>query len=308
MRTFFVYDDYGCSAFCTRQLVEMLTRLYGSESTAATTTPTKVVRIDGKRIQQGELNNNNEDDVGHDDERMLCLGGGFDLGYLSSLGERGIDEIRRFVASGGNYVGICAGAYFAAEHVRFDSSGPLRVVGARHLRFFAGVACGPVNKRYKYGDASDEEAMAVGVRLATDTFDGHDDELFYTYMNGGCHFVPSTDDNDNDSDRNDFSILATYDFDKTSATRLDECFSAHAGGGGQIAMVECRVGKGRCLLSGVHYEIDAHGLAAESSRLDNVRQNLVPRLLLPVQEEKRRAQGHSNERLIRLLFAKVFNI
>lgn len=36
---------------------------------------------------------------------------------MVSLGEKGLDVIRDFVAEGGGYIGICAGAYLAAQIV-----------------------------------------------------------------------------------------------------------------------------------------------------------------------------------------------
>ena len=62
--------------------------------------------------------------------RLLCIGGGFDLGYVKTLGLEGMRIIREFVQTGGNYLGICAGAYFATDYVQFDAGGPLEVTGS----------------------------------------------------------------------------------------------------------------------------------------------------------------------------------
>jgi len=45
--------------------------------------------------------------------RMLFVPGGWASNKLKALGERGIEEIRRFVHDGGNYFGICGGAGLA---------------------------------------------------------------------------------------------------------------------------------------------------------------------------------------------------
>lgn len=45
----------------------------------------------------------------------LCIPGGFAPNYSSRLGERGIAIIRDFVANGGGYLGICAGAYLGSS-------------------------------------------------------------------------------------------------------------------------------------------------------------------------------------------------
>ena len=47
--------------------------------------------------------------------RMIFVPGGWASNKLDSLGERGREEIRRFVAAGGSYLGICGGAGTATE-------------------------------------------------------------------------------------------------------------------------------------------------------------------------------------------------
>ena len=42
--------------------------------------------------------------------RMLFVPGGWASNKLKALGNEGVDEIRKFVADGGNYLGICGGA------------------------------------------------------------------------------------------------------------------------------------------------------------------------------------------------------
>jgi hypothetical protein len=47
--------------------------------------------------------------------RMLFVPGGWASNKINALGERGRDEIRRFVTAGGNYLGICGGAGMATR-------------------------------------------------------------------------------------------------------------------------------------------------------------------------------------------------
>jgi glutamine amidotransferase-like uncharacterized protein len=47
---------------------------------------------------------------------VLVMPGGASWEYLSSLGEDGANKIRNYVNSGGAYVGICAGAFYAVSH------------------------------------------------------------------------------------------------------------------------------------------------------------------------------------------------
>ena len=49
------------------------------------------------------------------DYRMIFVPGGWASNKLSALGDAGMEEIRRFVAGGGAYLGICGGAGMATE-------------------------------------------------------------------------------------------------------------------------------------------------------------------------------------------------
>jgi biotin--protein ligase len=66
---------------------------------------------------------------------LLVIPGGRDLPYVEELTTktRVTKRIREYVSEGGRYLGICAGAYFGAEEVRFDVGGGLEVAGSRDL-------------------------------------------------------------------------------------------------------------------------------------------------------------------------------
>ncbi len=48
--------------------------------------------------------------------RMIFVPGGWASNKINALGDQGMEEIRRFVAGGGNYLGICGGAGMATEN------------------------------------------------------------------------------------------------------------------------------------------------------------------------------------------------
>ncbi len=48
--------------------------------------------------------------------RMIFVPGGWASNKMSALGDQGMAEIRRFVAGGGNYLGVCGGAGMATEN------------------------------------------------------------------------------------------------------------------------------------------------------------------------------------------------
>jgi glutamine amidotransferase-like uncharacterized protein len=58
---------------------------------------------------------------GLEDCSLLIVPGGYTALYVDALGEEGFEQIRKFVAGGGGYIGICAGAYIAARNVEVPS-------------------------------------------------------------------------------------------------------------------------------------------------------------------------------------------
>ena len=65
----------------------------------------KVTHLTGKEIAPGPLTNFD----------VVMFTGGSGSKQAASLGEKGREEVRRFVRGGGGYIGICAGAYLACS-------------------------------------------------------------------------------------------------------------------------------------------------------------------------------------------------
>ena len=160
--------------------------------------------------------------------------------------------------------------------------------GPRELNFLSGKSVGPVNKRYKYN--SEDEAIAIKLKLHEQI--AVPNEFFY--LNGGCYFLPVVESASNQQ----LVVLATYD-----ETEKSDCILAcHT----NIAIAECSMGengmKGKCLLSGVHFEIDAAHL---DSNNENLRMNVLEKLRNSSQGQ---SDIHSNYTFIRQLFHRVFNM
>jgi glutamine amidotransferase-like uncharacterized protein len=159
--------------------------------------------------------------------------------------------------------------------------------GERGLKFFQGKSIGPINKSFIYN--SDDQAVALKVKTLMDK-----EEETYAYLNGGCYFLPY-DQNKLD---NGTRVLATYATnDKGLNAALMEDYE------NRIAIVECAIGMGKCLLSGVHFEINASSLDLSN---ENIRLNVYNKL--SEAHAGNTCEEHSNHRLIRYLFAKVFNL
>jgi biotin--protein ligase len=167
-------------------------------------------------------------------------------------------NIAEFVRRGGNFLGLCAGAYYGCAAIAFEPGGPLEVIAQRELRFFPGRACGPVYSLGKFRYQSEEGAEIA--RL---------DPSSAVYYNGGCAFLDA-------EAHASVTVLARY---------ADVA-------GRPPAIIQCAVGAGQALLSGVHPEYSAHWAS--------VRRHLPPPLLakLRAAEQERRA-------LFRTLIEKI---
>lgn len=70
---------------------------------------------------------------------ILYMTGGWAVPYIRDLRNGGTAKIRDFVERGGGYIGVCAGAFFAADHIYWE--------GKRNeypLNLFPGSAKGPI--------------------------------------------------------------------------------------------------------------------------------------------------------------------
>src|SRR5690606_22828697 len=115
---------------------------------------------------------------------LLVMPGGADLPYQQALQGAPNQIIKEYVAGGGSYLGICAGAYYAAREIEFDVGGPLQVIGERELKFYPGTEIGPVLAPYDYNSCSG--CRIAPVKWKNDNYTKFDNiELFY---NGGGYF------------------------------------------------------------------------------------------------------------------------
>lgn len=174
---------------------------------------------------------------------LFIMPGGRDRPYHAALKGIGNAQIRAFVENGGTYLGICAGAYYGCKRVEFDRGYPLEVCEERELAFFPGTAVGPAYGKGTFAYDSEKGARVAKIGTANGTF--------HSYYNGGCFF---------EGDYSHVRILARY---------LDLP-------GTPPAIIECSIGKGKAILSGVHLETLCH--RPENSSADQVEMEMKDRL------------------------------
>jgi len=170
---------------------------------------------------------------------LLIIPGGRDIYYHTALDGCGTDKIRRFVESGGCYLGLCAGAYFASNEIEFEKGGRLQVCAKRSLSFYPGKAIGPAYGPNRYSIESQEGVEAALI--------AHKDVSCFVYYNGGCFF---------DADRS-FSHVTSLAIYKQLQ---DE----------PPAILSCQVERGLAILSGVHIEFSTQFLPSHDQHIERI--------------------------------------
>jgi glutamine amidotransferase-like uncharacterized protein len=160
-------------------------------------------------------------DKGLDHFRLLCFPGGDMYQYGQSISSDGKENIRDFIRSGGGYIGICGGAYFASEHVVWQGTAlPMMPLG-----LLPGTAQGPIDAIAPYPNCTMCRVIIVDL-IHPITQSSQDSEwILYCY---GPTFTPSIH----------VDILARYEI------------------GNQPAMLAFDYGRGRVFLIGLHPEIE----------------------------------------------------
>ena len=154
---------------------------------------------------------------------LLIMPGGADLYFCEKLNGEGNRLIGEFVALGGQYLGICAGAYYGCESLDWNNG---EIAGPRELAFLPCRATGPVFEWLEDKDITKSWDNAVKLEW------GNGDMSTVLYAGGPVFEVPEGAETE---------ILARY-------TALP---------GKPPAIIAGSYGKGRVVLSSPHIEADA---------------------------------------------------
>lgn len=190
---------------------------------------------------------------------LLACPGGRDLGFLTSLGEKGCKRIADWVREeGGRYLGLCAGAYFASSQIEFESGREgFEVKGDRPLKFFNGTCRGTAFPGFLYDSEEGARDAVISLQgdIWTQVWPDRPSSLSIYYNGGGFFDEP-----------------ALGDATTTVLARYEELESRPAAG------VLCQVGQhGKAVLWGVHPE---HPSVVSAGATGNAVHLQEPRLLL----------------------------
>lgn len=178
---------------------------------------------------------------------LFVLPGGRDLPYHKKLKGKGNQKLRHFVENGGSFLGICAGAYYATSEVIFEKGKKNEVHENRELGFFPGSSLGTLYEHKPFSYIGHESAHAACIKTQQDSLK--------VYYNGGCTFL-------NPEGFENTQVLAKYQ-------DLEGC---------PAAIIQCSVGKGKAILSGVHFEQD-YTLCPSNTQLYNLLKDNEPKRL-----------------------------
>ncbi len=182
------------------------------------------------------------------DAMLFVIGGGRDIPYHNKLKGEANQKIKQFVQSGGAFLGVCAGAYYASASFSFAANTPQAIKAERELCFFPGQSVGPLDAHYalRSGTASKYRHLFFKEKSAP---------LHLFYKEGG-YFDKA----------NPHEIIASYDASHRYPAILFRTF-----------------GQGRVLLSGIHFEYNTQNLTTinEKKRLgfvENILNSLLDRM------------------------------
>ncbi|HCU58416.1 MAG TPA: hypothetical protein DIC64_00350 [Alphaproteobacteria bacterium] len=157
---------------------------------------------------------------------LFVMPGGAATPFLEKLKVQGNEKIKDYVHQGGHYLGVCAGAYYACTKVAFETDiEPLAIVRNHELLdLVEAEAVGTLHKELGIRPYMKNEASGATVKLKW-----ADDEIHYAHYHGGPKFEALKDG---------CEVLATYADIK----------------GEPPAIIAQTFGRGRVVLSGVHFE------------------------------------------------------
>ncbi len=126
---------------------------------------------------------------------LFVMPGGADLYYCEKLNGDGNKRIRDYVEQGGNYLGICAGAYYAAREIDWNNG---EIAGARELVLADTKATGPAFEFLEDNDIDKSWQNIVDVKIDDERYTAlyiagpiFDGAGFASYSNGNTAIVKS---------------------------------------------------------------------------------------------------------------------
>jgi glutamine amidotransferase-like uncharacterized protein len=169
------------------------------------------------------------------DYDIIAVPGGWAWAYFQDLTTAGVARIRSFVENGGAFFGVCAGAYFACDNIRWEGSD----IGYS-LNLYPNLGIGPIEEIAAW-PGHNMTRINLNKGLEGPDLSGEPDSHTVMYY-GGPYFETNGTEG--------VTILATYEVND------------------EPAIIAYEYGQGRLVLSGPHVEweedADRDGVAWEN--------------------------------------------
>lgn len=143
--------------------------------------------------------------------RMIYVNGGQARNHSMSLGATGRDRIRQYVATGGSYVGTCAGAFIASGGVNTSR------VRKQYSKYYMGLYSGMVRRTSLGKSKTDMQIEKKSPLLKYYDFGG-DLHIANVRHNGGCYM----DEREIGEVPAGTEVLTRYIFENTKKVRINE--------------------------------------------------------------------------------------
>ncbi len=195
--------------------------------------------LDWKNISWVEIT---EDEINHGDltkYKVVYFPGGWAGEYIETISNDGFENLRRGVFNGLGYIGICAGAYLAADKVVFEG-----VTYDYPLKIFRGIASGSIHSIAPWSNYT-MTPLDINESHPINKFEPPIEYMLYY---GGPYFQPYGNQN--------IDVIATW-------REYDD----------KPAIISFRYGKGRVVLIGAHPEIEEDSLRDNSCFADEFDDN-----------------------------------
>ncbi|MFW9801650.1 MAG: BPL-N domain-containing protein [Candidatus Thorarchaeota archaeon] len=155
------------------------------------------------------------------DYDIIAIPGGWAWAYFQDLTNSGIVRVRNFVENGGAFFGVCAGAYFACDNIRWEGEN----IGYS-LDLYPNLGIGPIEEIAAW-PGHNMTRINLNKAVTGPDLSGEPDSHTVMYY-GGPYFETAGTDGVN--------VIATYEVN------------------GEPAIISYEYGQGRIVLSGPHVE------------------------------------------------------
>jgi biotin--protein ligase len=178
-----IYNGGGALPMCSDASLFLLRDLFAAEVASG--------KLEVSAIDHHEIRSTTS--KWQDDCALFVISGGGVTGFKDALQPDGLTAIKSYVSSGGQYLGMCAGAYFGAAEIDFtghdwQSKKPYKKQ-SDGLGFFDGIAKGSIDAIAPLYDGTSATCRAIDVSLGKAGLEDKEAKSASVFYGGGPEFL-----------------------------------------------------------------------------------------------------------------------